>query len=77
MKTSFCNENQESAYPKPLCYNAACMTAIEEHIEHEFHAAFKYLYMGELFGQYVVERPGMTKFFLESASDSREVMQSK
>lgn len=58
-------------FPKPVCRDTLCTSAIIAHIEHEFHAAFKYLYMGALFGQYSVERPGMTKFFLESATEER------
>lgn len=66
----FCEEPKGN-YPKSVCFNSNCTTAIKNHIKFEFHAAFKYLYMGALFGQYIVERPGMAKFFLESATEER------
>lgn len=69
-EVQFCDET-DADYPNARCYNKGCMTAIVDHIEHEFTAAFKYLYMGALFGQYEVERPGMANFFLDSASEER------
>lgn len=67
----FCEESPRTDFPKSVCYSSSCTNAIKSHIKHEFHAAFKYLYMGAVFGQYEVERPGMAKFFLESASEER------
>ncbi|KAK8403241.1 hypothetical protein O3P69_000403 [Scylla paramamosain] len=58
-------------YPSPVCFNEGCMNAITNHITFEFHAAFKYLYMGAVFGQYIKERPGVAKFFLEAATEER------
>lgn len=61
----------QANYPTPVCFNQSCMTAITNHITSEFHAAFKYLYMGAVFGQYIKERPGMAKFFFEAATEER------
>lgn len=62
---------KQTNYPTPVCYNQTCMAAITDHIKFEFAAAFKYLYMGAVFGQYIKERPGMAKFFFEAASEER------
>jgi len=63
--------DKKNDYPTTVCFKNNCTNAIKNHIKHEFDAAFKYLYMGAVFGQYIVERPGMAKFFLESASEER------
>ncbi|MPC59203.1 Ferritin-3, chloroplastic [Portunus trituberculatus] len=59
------------SYPSRVCYNETCMNTITDHIAYEFQAAFKYLYMGAVFGQYIKERQGMAKFFLEAATEER------
>lgn len=61
----------DSVFPKKLCYDEVCANKVVGHIEEEFHAAFKYLYMAAMFGQYSIARPGITKFLLESASEER------
>ncbi|XP_068223475.1 ferritin heavy chain-like [Palaemon carinicauda] len=58
-------------YPKEVCYVPECTDAIKAHIQHEFNAAFKYMYMGAYFGQDTVNRPGLSKFLLEAASEER------
>jgi len=63
--------DDDGEFPKKLCYDEDCANKIVGHIEHEFHAAFKYLYMAAMFGQYNIARPGITKFLLESASEER------
>lgn len=62
---------KQTSYPSPVCYNETCKNTITEHIAYEFQAAFKYLYMGAVFGQYIKERQGMAKFFLEAATEER------
>lgn len=65
------NCKRGTGYPKEVCYVAECTDAIKTHIQHEFNAAFKYMYMGAYFGQDIVDRPGLSKFLLEAASEER------
>lgn len=60
-----------NGFPKEVCYDPECATAIKKHIKNEFDAAFKYMYMGAHFAQDHVDRPGLAKFLLEAASEER------
>jgi len=60
-----------NGFPKEVCYDPHCATAIKDHIKNEFDAAFKYLYMGSYFAQDYVDRPGLAKFLFEAASEER------
>ncbi|XP_064105567.1 ferritin heavy chain-like [Macrobrachium nipponense] len=65
------NCKRGTGFPKEVCYVPECTNAIKDHIKYEFNAAFKYMYMGAYFGQDVVDRPGISKFLLEAASEER------
>ncbi|KAK8735446.1 hypothetical protein OTU49_005393 [Cherax quadricarinatus] len=60
-----------TGYPKEVCHISACTTAINDHIQHELNAAFTYMLMGVQFGQYTIDRPGISKFLLEAATEER------
>ncbi|KAK4302860.1 hypothetical protein Pmani_025085 [Petrolisthes manimaculis] len=66
-----CTASGGGEFPKTVCYDDSCTNKIVSHIQEEFNAAFKYLYMASKLGQYTVARPGITKFLLESASEER------
>lgn len=58
-------------FPKEVCFISDCTRAMKEHIQHEFNAAFKYMYMGAHFAQDYINRPGLAKFLFEAASEER------
>lgn len=62
---------ETSPYPKQVCYTSNCASAIKTHIQNEFNAAFKYMYMGAYFAQDSVDRPGLAKFLLDAATEER------
>jgi ferritin heavy chain len=49
-----------------------CIKAMEDQVQTEMRAAMTYLAMGAHFARDSVNRPGFSKFFLESASEERE-----
>jgi len=57
--------------PQAACYTSKCERAIQDHVQHEFNAAFTYLAMGAHFAQESVNRPGIAKFLLGAASEER------
>ncbi|KAK3877908.1 hypothetical protein Pcinc_017418 [Petrolisthes cinctipes] len=66
-----CTASGVGEFPRTVCYDDSCTNKIVNHIQEEFNAAFKYLYMASKLGQYTMARPGITKFLLESASEER------
>jgi len=65
------NCRRTTGFPKEVCYTNQCTTAIKNHIQHEFNAAFKYMYMGSHFAQDTINRPGLAQFLLGAASEER------
>ncbi|XP_066596486.1 ferritin heavy chain isoform X1 [Prorops nasuta] len=49
-----------------------CIKALESQVKNEIEAAMTYLAMGAHFARDSVNRPGFSKFFIESASEERE-----
>ncbi|TGZ56878.1 ferritin heavy chain [Temnothorax longispinosus] len=49
-----------------------CIKLMESQVKTEMEAAMKYLAMGAHFARDVINRPGFSKFFFESASEERE-----
>jgi ferritin heavy chain len=57
---------------RDYAFNETCMNHLSSHIKRELQAAITYLTMGAWANHYTVQRPGLAKFFFESASEERE-----
>ncbi|KAK2712634.1 ferritin heavy chain-like [Artemia franciscana] len=53
-------------------HNEDCISALRNHVKVELGAAITYLSMGAFFDQDKINRPGLAKFFKDSASEERQ-----